>query len=167
MQTQDTAPTKQCKDCGGTFPLLMFHKQKGMKDGRRSYCKSCDRIRNKEWVARNKANGVPRWNKRLRGFIMAIKGQSACVVCGENEPHCLDFHHIDPKDKIGGIADLKTVQAIAIEVPKCVVLCANCHRKVHANLLDIQGYAPVPGEIIDEALREFGRDYLLGIGVDE
>jgi hypothetical protein len=47
----------------------------------------------------------------------------------------LDFHHKNPKtkkDKVSRLVDCafnKTI--ILVEIRKCVVLCANCHRKFH------------------------------------
>ncbi len=48
-----------------------------------------------------------------------------------------DFHHKDPKEKESGIAQL--LQSYSVEHPKmkeelekCVLLCSNCHRTLHA-----------------------------------
>ena len=44
----------------------------------------------------------------------------------------LDFDHIDPETKSYGIAKglhaIKSWQNILIEIEKCQILCANCHR---------------------------------------
>jgi hypothetical protein len=45
---------------------------------------------------------------------------------------CLDFHHLHDKSfNIGNQCRDKGVASIKNEVDKCVVLCANCHRKLH------------------------------------
>ena len=52
----------------------------------------------------------------------------------------LDHHHRDPATKsfnITGAAFGKGLAALTAEIAKCVVLCANCHRLVHAGLLEI------------------------------
>jgi len=58
-----------------------------------------------------------------------------CTKCGENHPATLDFHHRDPKDKIGSIAHSSCLgwgmKKLLKEIAKCDVLCANCHRKLH------------------------------------
>lgn len=55
--------------------------------------------------------------------------------CGEKDSDCLDFHHEGQKDK-----DISTMvrtgyskNRILKEIEKCVVKCANCHRKLHAS----------------------------------
>jgi hypothetical protein len=53
----------------------------------------------------------------------------------------LEFHHRNPAEKDEDIA--RAVQAgwalerLQAEVAKCVVLCANCHRKLHAGRLEL------------------------------
>lgn len=62
--------------------------------------------------------------------------QSGCKLCPETDQDCLDFHHTDPTTKDGTISKMLGVSTpvLAAEIAKCVVLCANCHRKVHARL---------------------------------
>ena len=61
-----------------------------------------------------------------------------CTICGESDIVCLEFHHT--KDKmfnVGSAATLITAANIDVlkkEIEKCVVLCANCHRKEHARM---------------------------------
>lgn len=54
-------------------------------------------------------------------------------------PVALDFHHLDPTEKDKNVGDLMSfsTQKLKEEIRKCVVLCANCHRMVHAGLLEI------------------------------
>ena len=60
-----------------------------------------------------------------------------CKVCDEREAVCLDLHHLDPTQKDYSPASMTGFnrETIKKEIRKCVVLCANCHRKVHANIL--------------------------------
>jgi hypothetical protein len=59
----------------------------------------------------------------------------ACIKCGESNAACLDFHHRDPKEKdfqIGyAVCTERKRQRVLMEIAKCEVLCANCHRKHH------------------------------------
>lgn len=72
--------------------------------------------------------------KLIKEFLDNFK-KSGCVVCGELDVACLDFHHTNPSEK----EDTLTVaiknkwgeERIMKEINKCVVLCSNCHRKVH------------------------------------
>lgn len=57
-----------------------------------------------------------------------------------NCPACLLFHHngdkeIEVSTLVARGAALKTLQQ---EVARCVVLCFNCHQKVHAGLIVIE-----------------------------
>jgi len=64
-----------------------------------------------------------------------------CQSCGQIHPSCcMDLHHVDPSDKKYEISYLKkngSIQLLEEELSKCVCLCALCHRKIHANLLEI------------------------------
>ena len=73
--------------------------------------------------------------KRNHAFVQEYKKSHPCVRCGEAEPCCLDFHHINPEEKfriIGGMADRGfSIVKIVAEIAKCEMLCANCHRRFH------------------------------------
>src|SRR5579859_1731039 len=73
--------------------------------------------------------------KRNHLFVSEYKKTHPCVRCGESEPCCLDFHHVDPSKKfrvIGGMADRGfSIKKIIAEIAKCEMLCANCHRRLH------------------------------------
>lgn len=69
--------------------------------------------------------------------IMAVKYKGgACSICGYNKyVGAIDFHHINPEEKdfnfsSGGYT--RSWEKIKIELDKCVLLCANCHREVHS-----------------------------------
>lgn len=66
---------------------------------------------------------------------VAYKG-GKCEFCGYNK--CLaamDFHHINPEDKIYDVKVLMTRrwELIKEEIDKCILLCSNCHRELHWN----------------------------------
>ena len=65
----------------------------------------------------------------------AYKSTLACANCGENHPSALDFHHVVPDPANRKISELVQNGAYKIareEIEsKCIVLCANCHRKHH------------------------------------
>lgn len=94
-----------------------------------------DKVR--AWRSANpdKAKAVRQnWLDKLRQCILAAKAQG-CSVCGESDPVCLDFHHLDPKTKsfnIGVQLGSYSLKRVKLEILKCEVLCANCHRKLHA-----------------------------------
>lgn len=91
--------------------------------------------RTKEWgrthrTERRKA--VQDMRDRRRNEIQQYKKSIGCCMCGESDPACLDFHHLDSEEKEFEIAQLTLSKAkMEEEIKKCVVICSNCHRKVH------------------------------------
>jgi hypothetical protein len=75
-----------------------------------------------------------RRKKTKKWFRKKILPRKRCR-CGESNPACLDFHHKNPKtkkDKVSRLVDCAfNKNIILVEIRKCVVLCANCHRKLH------------------------------------
>lgn len=66
--------------------------------------------------------------------------EKGCYFCNENEPACLDFHHKDPSEKkfnISHYCKRFPIERTFKEIEKCVVVCANCHAKVHAGVLTL------------------------------
>jgi len=54
--------------------------------------------------------------------------------CGEKRFYILNFHHVDPTNKLFSISShVKKVSwdAILNEMDKCIVLCSNCHDEFH------------------------------------
>jgi hypothetical protein len=80
-------------------------------------------------------------NKRrmseVREWFSDFKSELYCVECGESHPSCLQFHHMDKKSKEFDISRMVqqgySIERILSEIEKCVVLCANCHFKIHYN----------------------------------
>lgn len=57
-----------------------------------------------------------------------------CSVCNYNKSlNALDFHHLRDKEHLISqlIAKNKSWTIIKIELEKCILLCANCHREEH------------------------------------
>jgi len=70
-------------------------------------------------------------------WLWEHKSLMGCALCDEDDPRCLDYHHVHPKKKkfsIGSVSSSIPTKAIMIEISKCIVVCANCHRKVEAFL---------------------------------
>jgi hypothetical protein len=64
-----------------------------------------------------------------------------CMLCPETEHCCLSAHHVieDTKEfNVGDAARMKiSASRLTQELLKCVCLCENCHRKVHAGILKL------------------------------
>ena len=73
-------------------------------------------------------------NARLRAWAQAYQQSQGCRECGEDDPACLQFHHVrGEKTETVGSMLLRgaSAQRVFAEIEKCDVLCANCHRQVH------------------------------------
>ena len=75
-----------------------------------------------------------------------------CQICGYSRcSEALEFHHLESTGKDFGISDrgyTRSWKRIIEELDKCILLCANCHREVHAGL-------QLPREIVVEKSGEF------------
>lgn len=93
----------------------------------------------REHYQRNKKYYIGRVQNRrqeIRDFIAQLKTKLKCARCPEDDPCCLDFHHEDPKQKDIAVSQIFkkgwSLKRVEEEIEKCTVLCANCHRKEHA-----------------------------------
>ena len=78
---------------------------------------------------------VTRRMKKLR--VMAIKYKGGkCAICGYKRcSAALEFHHIKRGEKDFGLSSrglTRSFDKIQKELDKCMMLCSNCHREVHA-----------------------------------
>jgi len=71
-------------------------------------------------------------------FINKVKDERSCFVCDEDYNACLVFHHLlDKEYAIPNMASNgHSLNSIVEEINKCVILCANCHRKHHDGALN-------------------------------
>jgi len=83
---------------------------------------------------------VAKRRKRVRQMAIEMLG-GKCQVCGYKKcVNALDFHHKNEKTKSFGISEkgyTRSWKAIKTEVRKCYLLCSNCHREVHAGILQL------------------------------
>ena len=115
--------------CKESKALDEFPKHPQHKDGYNSVCKKC----------MQKSNKKCRLNKKIH-FIKKMGGE--CTNCKikltENNWPIFDFHHIDPSQKEVSWSTLRnwSNDKIEKELNKCTLLCANCHRLLHAKTKD-------------------------------
>ena len=75
--------------------------------------------------------------KKKVAWLKKFKETLTCEMCGEACSVCLEFHHTGDDKKIDvaqAAHNAWSVEKMLEEIAKCNVLCANCHRKVHATL---------------------------------
>jgi len=129
--------TKKCKKCNKIKDISCFSFRNKQKETYQSECKACFKLRDKDrWTNNPKLLKKKRSQQKLirvrnREFIDTYKKQNHCVDCGEEDIRVLDFDHI--KNKEYNVSDMLTVsiEKLKIEISKCEVRCANCHRKRH------------------------------------
>jgi hypothetical protein len=79
------------------------------------------------------------YQKKLRRarakWLHDYKRDVGCESCGFSHPAALDFHHLDPNEKIAEVSkmahSLVPIEQLIDEISKCTILCANCHRILH------------------------------------
>jgi hypothetical protein len=139
---------KHCNKCGETKHETEFPFNGGRL---RSQCKACVAEKSRQWRIENPTHATKYmreyWKKNRaqlkermdakRKEIAEWKRARGCTVCGETEPWVLDMHHLDPSEKEANPAASATLKTFLKEADKCVLLCSNCHRKVHAGVLKI------------------------------
>lgn len=115
--TNDTSiKEKVCKTCGKLIVRKVESKGKN--------CWSC-------------ANKKSRIDKIVK--IQELVGKY-CWFCYYGKCwSALEFHHINPEDKLIGLSTRElqySWERIEQEVKKCILVCANCHREIHYNLIN-------------------------------
>ena len=95
---------------------------------------------------------VQKRRERVRLMAVSYKG-GRCQVCGYDRcVEALEFHRLDPTRKDFGISSkgyTRSWEKVRAEIDKCLLLCANCHREAHANMLQL------PQATVVEKLGEF------------
>lgn len=73
--------------------------------------------------------------RAVKAAVIATMG-GKCLLCESTyHPDVYDFHHIFDKDS--NVSDLLhefKLWELSVELAKCVLLCANCHRAEHAEI---------------------------------
>jgi hypothetical protein len=128
--------TKKCGGpCGQWLPLSEFHRR---GNGYQSVCKICRAQLDRERYQQDdtKKLGNQRYRQQVTEFVRQYKARSGCACCGLNNPTVLDFHHIHGKD-FDIAQKMWSLPKVKREIAKCVVVCANCHRLIHAGELSL------------------------------
>jgi hypothetical protein len=110
---------RNCPNCDSNKDEGDFYQR---KDGRyQGFCKACllktqqDRLKARKLTA-----------------VLLLGG--ACNHCGyARNLACLDFHHVDPKQKEYSWQKMvkRPWNEVIRELKKCMLLCKNCHGEVH------------------------------------
>lgn len=150
-----------CKDCryNASSAALEFHhrdpatKEFGLGNFQGSWdrllreaekcdllCANCHRTRHALLDAGRGEHPVVNHRRRRKIRAIAYMGGS-CHACERDGPPALfEFHHWNASEKEFGISETgipHSWERVVAELAKCVMLCANCHREVHAGVREL------------------------------
>jgi hypothetical protein len=131
--------TRVCCTCGLRKPMSEFAVKNRERGTRSTKCRSCQAAYSREHYRRNRATYVQRAasarkinREECRQRVFNYLTAHPCVDCGERDPIVLEFDHRDASTKRGSIARLISQvnwKALELEIARCDVRCANCHRR--------------------------------------
>lgn len=127
-----------CSKCEKEKSFEDFSFRDTTKGIRHKMCKVCHTRYRRFHYLENKQKYIKkasRWNRKqrdiLRQYIYNKLKISECVDCGEKDIVVLDFDHISGKRLSISLMfkNRYSILAIKEEMKKCVIRCANCHRR--------------------------------------
>ncbi len=136
---------KRCYKCGLPKGPGDFNLDCSRLDGLANICRTCKNEQKRKSYIPKKFCRVAKGAKRkermmkargIRKDIIAEYKRSGCCLCGYNKClNSLEFHHVSANKEatISGM-HLSSVRVRA-ELVKCICICANCHREIHASLV--------------------------------
>jgi hypothetical protein len=133
----DDVRMKHCPRCKISKPLDEFFRKAGRRAS--SYCKPCQLAYVREHYRRTSGAYNARryalhaiYTERNRRIVLTHLATHPCIDCSERDIIVLDFDHVSGK-KNGSISRLMrggtAIRTLLAEMEKCVVRCANCHRR--------------------------------------
>jgi hypothetical protein len=134
------APTmiKFCVKCNQNKNFDDFNKNKRRTDGLQTYCRLCQMKYDNNYYHTSTNRRLQTSKRRLKNKkitkneINAYKRKNGCKFCDEKDACCLDFHHVNnKKNNVSALVGCG-LNRVWEEIKKCILVCANCHRKIHA-----------------------------------
>jgi len=108
----------RCSRCKKWKQQTGFHKDKRRPSGLALWCKVCR-------AEYDSTRGLA-----VKEFLYDYLKKNPCIDCGEKDVTVLEFDHVRGK-KVMAIGNMvyMPLPVVKKEVKKCVVRCANCHRR--------------------------------------
>ncbi len=133
-----------CTICGKVKDNQDFFYRNKRAEKLHSQCKACYiEKRRRIWKehyhkygSKYRERAVER-NRKLKikhkKLLLEYLNDKSCKICGVSDPRVLEFDHIDSTTKSFTIARgisslLLSWPKILVEIEKCQILCANCHK---------------------------------------
>lgn len=135
---------KNCTGCGPQS-IELFHFKDKEKQQFQALCIPCQSAYGKKWYRDHKAQHLANVISRrvrikdvIEDLVFSHLAKHPCVDCGERDIIVLEFDHVSGdkvKDICRMMAEGHNPESIEIEIGKCAVRCANCHRRKTASTL--------------------------------
>ena len=139
----------QCATCEKVLRNDYFHMPPSFKAQNRmfAYCKTCFVGINAETYM-GRAGLVEARRTAIWRFLAP-----KCTLCGfDGHPSAMDLHHMEGAKehdisvlitRVTLAPTVRNTERLLTEARKCVPLCSNCHRQLHADVLAIKGARPI------------------------
>lgn len=91
-------------------------------------------------MAKNKnSEYVTNFVKNRKQNLISVFGGKCCICGFDSYPEAMDFHHVNPEEKEFPLSSnvMKSLDKQLEEAKKCILVCANCHRGIHAGYIQI------------------------------
>lgn len=83
---------------------------------------------------------VSKRRRKIKEMLIEYKG-GECIICGyKRYSGALDLHHIKESTKKFGLSVkglTRSWERSKKEADKCILVCANCHREIHAGITQL------------------------------
>ena len=137
----------KCSRCNILKDESLFNSNKSKKTGKQSYCRDCQKEFDKAHYQKSEKRRISTRQRQNQNFeenkifILNYLKTHPCVDCGESDPIVLEFDHM--RDKLKNISDMRrsySLNNIILEIEKCEIRCANCHKRKHYDHRGFCGY---------------------------
>jgi predicted transcriptional regulator len=103
----------RCAHCGETDPIKFYGKM-------RARCKTCHNVL-----------GYQSQCDKIFAYARS-RGPIECSICAYNKSFAaMEWHHRNPAEKDPSWNRGWNIERLKIELDKCDLVCANCHREIH------------------------------------
>jgi hypothetical protein len=117
--------TRFCPRCKKDCETSDFYTRRG-KENSSVYCKSCTSEQTTERM------------RKFKSQMIEYKG-GCCVRCGYKKYQgALEFHHLEPSEKDFNPSHMRKYsfdERVKKELDKCILVCSNCHREIHDEIV--------------------------------
>jgi hypothetical protein len=163
IRTERYPEVASCGRCSQMLPLTSFHVS---PRGRQSWCKACraEYIRERgELHRRQTRRARDRRRTQARAFVLSLLRAGSCADCGLTDPLLLEFDHVGEKtlDVAKLVHEGYRMSRVELEVSRCELVCANCHRRRTARRSRTWRISPDKTRAADRPLRRRNLEYLL------